>query len=114
MKLSLVFGSVIKLFNVQFRKLHKNEIKTVDKFLAMKHCIFSTYTLLYTCPIYIIDSCFMQEVKNTTPCFKRLCLVHYKVCVYTIIYQAVRSYENVIHFFEILGFVSLVFEDCNI
>lgn len=36
MKLSLVFGSVIKLFNVQFRKLYKNEKKkkTVDKFFG--------------------------------------------------------------------------------
>lgn len=52
MKLSLVFGSVIKLFNVQFRKLHKNEIKTVDKFLAMKHCIF--LTIHYYTPVRYI------------------------------------------------------------
>lgn len=70
MKLSLVFGSVIKLFNVQFRKLHKIEIKTVDKFLAMKHCTFFNYIFIIHLSdiMYIIDSCFMQEVKNTTPC----------------------------------------------
>lgn len=61
MKLSLVFGGVIKLFNVQSRKLHKNEIKTVDKFLAMKHFVFSTYILHLS---DIIDSCFMEEMKK--------------------------------------------------